>query len=190
MDNNLLVLRKIRHSAAHVLASAVVRLFPAIKLDIGPATETGFYYDFDGDHQFTLDDLALLEKEMLSIIEENQNFEKSILTREGAEKLFSDRNQNYKLSRLADIPEGTEISIYKNGEFIDLCSGPHVANTKEIKAIKLLSVAGAYYRGNENNKQLQRIYGTAFHSQEALDGFLKQMEEAKLSDHRKIGKEI
>ncbi|MDR1458188.1 MAG: threonine--tRNA ligase [Puniceicoccales bacterium] len=188
--SDVLALRKIRHSAAHVLASAAFRLFPTIKFDIGPATETGFYYDFDSDHQFNLGDLALLEKEMLSIIGENQNFEKSILTRKEAEKLFSDKNQEYKLSRLADIPEGTEISIYKNGEFIDLCSGPHVANTSEIKAIKLLSVAGAYYRGNENNKQLQRIYGTAFDSQEALDMFLKQMEEAKLRDHRKIGKEM
>ncbi|MDR0351558.1 MAG: threonine--tRNA ligase [Puniceicoccales bacterium] len=183
-------LREIRHSAAHVLASAVGRLFPTAKFDIGPATETGFYYDFDVDHQFSAEDLALLEKEMISIIEENQPFEKTIVTREEASELFSAGNQEYKLSRLNDIEDGAEISLYRNGEFMDLCRGPHVANTNEIKAIKLLSVAGAYYRGNENNKQLQRIYGTAFDSKDDLELFLKQMEEAKLRDHRKIGKEM
>lgn len=187
---NSAVLLKIRHSAAHVLASAVGRLFPTAKFDIGPATETGFYYDFDTDHKFTADDLPLLEKEMLAIIEDNQAFEKIIITKEEARKLFLDKKQEYKLSRLDDIPEGEEISLYRNGEFVDLCGGPHVANTNEIKAIKLLSIAGAYHRGNENNKQLQRIYGTAFDSKEALDLFLKQTEEARLRDHRKIGKEM
>ena len=188
MNEDLL---KIRHSASHILATAVLRLFPDAKLDIGPATETGFYYDFDLDHKFTAEDLAKIEAEMKKIVSENQKFERIELDRAAAEKAIRDSGQaEFKLGRLADIPEGEKITMYRNGEFCDLCAGPHVDFTKRVKAFKLLSVAGAYHRGDENNKQLQRIYGTAFASKEELDGYLKQMEEAKLRDHRKLGKEL
>ncbi|MDY5582373.1 MAG: threonine--tRNA ligase [Candidatus Merdousia sp.] len=184
-------LLKIRHSASHVLATAVLRLFPNAKLDIGPATETGFYYDFDLDHKFTAEDLANIEAEMKKVIAENQKFEKFELTRdEAAAKIKEIGQEEFKLGRLADIPDGEKITFYKNGEFCDLCAGPHVDYSKRIKAFKLLSVAGAYHRGDENNKQLQRIYGTAFASKEELENYLKQMEEAKLRDHRKLGKEM
>ena len=188
MNEDLL---KIRHSASHILATAVLRLFPDAKLDIGPATETGFYYDFDLDHKFTAEDLAKIEAEMKKIVSENQKFERIELDRAAAEKAIRDSGQaEFKLGRLADIPEDEKITMYRNGEFCDLCAGPHVDFTKRVKAFKLLSVAGAYHRGDENNKQLQRIYGTAFASKEELDGYLKQMEEAKLRDHRKLGKEL
>ncbi len=184
-------LLKIRHSASHVLAEAVLRLFPSAKLDIGPATDSGFYYDFDIDHKFTAEDLTKIEAEMKRIIDENQRFEKFEATREEAEKIIRENGQElYKLGRLADIPEGEKITFYKNGEFVDLCAGPHVDYTKRIKAFKLLSVAGAYHRGDENNKQLQRIYGTAFASKDELEKYLFQMEEAKKRDHRKLGKEM
>ncbi len=188
MNEDLL---KIRHSASHILATAVLRLFPDAKLDIGPATETGFYYDFDLDHKFTAEDLAKIEAEMKKIVSENQKFERIELDRAAAEKAIRDSGQaEFKLGRLADIPEGEKITMYRNGEFCDLCAGPHVDFTKRVKAFKLLSVAGAYHRGDENNKQLQRIYGTAFSSKEELESYLKQMEEAKLRDHRKLGKEL
>ncbi len=184
-------LLKIRHSASHVLAEAVLRLFPSAKLDIGPATDSGFYYDFDIDHKFTAEDLSKIEAEMKRIIDENQRFEKFEATREEAEKIIRQNGQElYKLGRLADVPEGEKITFYKNGEFVDLCAGPHVDYTKRIKAFKLLSVAGAYHRGDENNKQLQRIYGTAFASKDELEKYLFQMEEAKKRDHRKLGKEM
>ncbi len=184
-------LLKIRHSASHVLAEAVLRLFPEAKLDIGPATDSGFYYDFDLSHKFTAEDLEKIESEMKKIISENQKFERFTLSRAEAEKKIRELGQEeFKLGRLADIPEGEEISFYKNGEFCDLCAGPHVDYTKRIKAFKLLSVAGAYHRGDENNKQLQRIYGTAFASKEELAKHLEQMEQAKLRDHRKLGKEM
>ncbi|MBO6102371.1 MAG: threonine--tRNA ligase, partial [Opitutales bacterium] len=184
-------LHKIRHSASHVLAEAVLRLFPEAKLDIGPATESGFYYDFDLDHKFTSDDLVKIEAEMKKIISENQRFEMKELSRAEAEELIRKTGQEtYKLGRLADIPEGEKITFYTNGEFCDLCAGPHVDYTKRIKAFKLLSVAGAYHRGDEKNKQLQRIYGTAFESREELEKYLNQIEEAKKRDHRKLGKEM
>ena len=184
-------LLKIRHSASHVLATAVLRLFPNAKLDIGPATDTGFYYDFDLDHKFTAEDLANIEAEMKKIISENQKFEKFELSRaEAAAKIKEIGQEEFKLGRLADVPEGEKITFYKNGEFCDLCAGPHVDYSKRIKAFKLLSIAGAYHRGDENNKQLQRIYGTAFASKDELENYLKQMEEAKLRDHRKLGKEM
>ena len=184
-------LLKIRHSASHVLAEAVLRLFPEAKLDIGPATDSGFYYDFDLSHKFTAEDLEKIESEMKKIISEHQKFERFTLSRAEAERKIRELGQEeFKLGRLADIPEGEEISFYKNGEFCDLCAGPHVDYTKRIKAFKLLSVAGAYHRGDENNKQLQRIYGTAFASKEELAKHLEQMEQAKLRDHRKLGKEM
>ena len=189
MDKNV-DLNKIRHSAAHVLAAAVLRLFPSAKLDIGPATTTGFYYDFDIDHTITQDDLRAIEKVMQKIISENQQFVKKIVSRDEAAAILRSKGQNYKLERLADIPEGEDVSLYSNGDFVDLCRGPHVNATKEIGAFKLLSVAGAYYRGDEHNKQLQRIYGTAFASKKDLDDYLNMLEEAKKRDHRKLGKEL
>ncbi len=184
-------LKKIRHSASHILAAAVLRLFPEAKLDIGPATDTGFYYDFDLDHKFTSEDLVKIEAEMKKIIAENQKFEMFELSRSEAEKLIKDSGQEkFKLGRLADVPEGEKITFFRNGEFCDLCVGPHVDYSKRIKAVKLLSIAGAYHRGDENNPQLQRIYGTAFASKEDLEKYLTQMEEAKLRDHRKLGKEM
>lgn len=183
-------LDRIRHSAAHVLATAVLRLFPDTKVDIGPSTRTGFYYDFDNDHKFTQEDLDRIESEMRKIIAEDQKFIRRVVSREEAREIITQMGQPYKLSRLEDIPEGEEISFYSNGEFTDLCRGGHVASTKEIKAIKLLSVAGAYYRGSEKNKQLQRISGTAFASQKDLDEYLNLLEEAKKRDHRKLGKDL
>jgi len=162
-------LLKIRHSASHVLATAVLRLFPNAKLDIGPATDTGFYYDFDLDHKFTAEDLANIEAEMKKIISENQKFEMFELSRDEAKAKIEEIGQaEFKLGRLEDVPEGEKITFYKNGEFCDLCAGPHVDYSKRIKAFKLLSIAGAYHRGDENNKQLQRIYGTALHQKMSL----------------------
>ncbi len=183
-------LEEMRHSTAHVLAAAVLRLFPEAKLDIGPPTETGFYHDFDLPHHLTTEDLDKLEVEMKKIIQENQKFIRTEVTREEARTILQFRKQPYTLERLDDIPEGETISFYANGEFINLCAGTHVNYTKQIKAFKLLNVAGAYYRGDEKNKQMQRIYGTAFPSKEELENYLKQLEEAKNRDHRKIGKEL
>lgn len=183
-------LDEIRHSSAHIMAAAVLRLFPEAKIDIGPPTDTGFYYDFDMPHHFSAEDLEKIEAEMKKIIKENQKFIRSEVTREEAKKFFEDRGQPFKIERLADIPEGEMITFYTNGEFTDLCAGTHVNYTKQVKAFKLLSVAGAYYRGDEKNKQMQRIYGTAFPSKEELDNYLKNLEEAKNRDHRKIGKEL
>jgi threonyl-tRNA synthetase len=184
-------LEELRHSCSHVLATAVMRLFPTTKLDIGPPTDQGFYYDFDLDHRFTLEDLESIEAEMKKITKENQRFEKTEVSREEAVKIINEIGQSaYKLGRLDDIPEGEAISFYRNGEFIDLCAGTHVSYTKKIKAFKLLSIAGAYHRGSEQNKQLQRIYGTAFETKEELEAHLKMLEEAKKRDHRRIGKEM
>ncbi len=184
-------LEEIRHSSSHVLATAVLRLFPDAKLDIGPPTDSGFYYDIDLDHKLTQDDLTRLEAEMKKIIEENQSFQRKEVSREEAIEIIKSRGQErYKLGRLADIPEGEKISFYTNGEFSDLCAGTHVRYTKQIKAFKLLSIAGAYHRGDEKNKQLQRIYGTAFASKDELANYLTQLEQAKLRDHRKLGKDL
>ncbi|OHE71737.1 MAG: threonine--tRNA ligase [Verrucomicrobia bacterium GWC2_42_7] len=183
-------LHEIRHSAAHVLAAAVMRLFPDTKIDIGPATDSGFYYDFDVSHKLTLEDLPKIEQEMKKIIDENQKFECKSVSREEAYTLFSSKNQGYKLERLKDIPEGETVTLYTNGDFTDLCRGPHVSYSKKIKAFKLTSIAGAYFKGNENNKQLQRIYGTAFADKADLEAYLNKIEEAKKRDHRKLGKEM
>ncbi|MFQ3669900.1 MAG: threonine--tRNA ligase, partial [Verrucomicrobiia bacterium] len=188
--NPMSPLQELRHSSAHVLATAVLRLFPEAKLDIGPPTDTGFYYDFDLEHRFTREDLDALEKEMRRVIAENQPFERSEVSRDEARALFQQLGQPYKLGRLDDIPEGEPITLYRNGEFIDLCAGTHVDRTSKIPAIKLLSIAGAYHRGDERNKQLQRIYGTAFPSQRELDDYLRQLEEAQKRDHRKLGREL
>jgi threonyl-tRNA synthetase len=184
-------LEELRHSASHVLATAVLRLFPDAKLDIGPPTDAGFYYDIDLDHKLTMDDLAKLEVEMKKIAEENQRFDRKEVSREEAIEIIKSRGQErYKLGRLADIPEGEKISFYTNGEFSDLCAGTHVRYTAKLKAFKLLSIAGAYHRGDETNKQLQRIYGTAFPTKDELANYLVQLEQAKLRDHRKLGREL
>lgn len=184
-------LQEIRHSAAHMLGAAVLRLFPEAKLDIGPPTDAGFYYDFDLDHAFTADDLVRIEEEMRRISKENQRFERKEVTRAEAEALIRERGQDrYKLGRLADIPEGEAISFYHNGEFADLCAGTHVRYTAQVKAFKLLSIAGAFHRGDERNKQLQRIYGTAFATKDELEQHLARVEEARKRDHRRLGKEL
>jgi len=184
-------LEELRHSCSHILATAVLRLFPTTRLDIGPPTDQGFYYDFDLDHRFTMEDLERIEEEMKKVIKENQRFERLEVDREEAKRIIKDFGQEtYKLGRLDDIPEGEAISFYRNGEFIDLCAGTHLDYTKRVKAFKLLSIAGAYHRGSEKNKQLQRIYGTAFPTKEELEDYLRMLEEAKKRDHRKIGKEM
>jgi threonyl-tRNA synthetase len=184
-------LEELRHSCSHVLATAILRIFPDAKLDIGPPTDTGFYYDIDLDHKLTVDDLAKLEAEMKKIADENQRFDRKEVSRDEAVEIIKKMGQErYKLGRLSDIPEGEKISFYQNGEFIDLCAGTHVRYTSKLKAFKLLSIAGAYHRGDEKNKQLQRIYGTAFPSKDELANYLTQIEQAKLRDHRKLGKEL
>jgi len=191
MKAQMTPLEELRHSASHVLAAAVLRLHPEAKLDIGPPTDNGFYYDIDLDRKLTAEDLEQIEAEMKNVIKENQKFERQEVDRDEAEKIIRDAGQErYKLGRLADIPEGDPISFYRNGEFIDLCAGTHVNYTKKIKAFKLLNIAGAYHRGDEKNKQLQRIYGTAFPSKEELQQYLDNLEEAKKRDHRKLGREL
>src|SRR5471032_2314230 len=178
-------LEELRHSASHILATAVLRLFPEAKLDIGPPTDTGFYYDFDLDHKFTADDLAKIEAEMKKVADENQRFDRKEVSREEAAEIIRTRGQErYKLGRLADIPAGEQISFYSNGEFMDLCAGTHVRYSAKLKAFKLLSIAGAYHRGDEKNKQLQRIYGTAFPTKEELAQHLDNR-----SEERRVGKE-
>ncbi len=184
-------LEELRHSCSHVLATAVLRLFPEAQLDIGPPTDTGFYYDFDLEHKFTTDDLVKIEAEMKKVAEENQPFYRKEVSREEATAIIRKIGQErYKLGRLADVPADEKISFYQNGEFIDLCAGTHVRYSSKLKAFKLLSIAGAYHRGDEKNKQLQRIYGTAFPSKDELTAYLTQLEQAKLRDHRKLGREL
>ena len=184
-------LEELRHSASHILATAILRIFPDAKLDIGPPTDTGFYYDLDLDHKLTADDLVKLEAEMKKVADENQRFDRKEVSREEAVEIIKSRGQErYKLGRLADIPEGEKISFYQNGEFMDLCAGTHVRYSSKLKAFKLLSIAGAYHRGDEKNKQLQRIYGTAFPTKDELAQHLERTEQAKARDHRKLGKEL
>ena len=184
-------LETLRHSCSHVLATAILRLYPDTQLDIGPPTDNGFYYDIDCNKKLDASDLEAIEAEMKKVIKENQKFIRIEATREEAkEKIEASGQTRYKFGRLDDIPEGEAISFYQNGEFIDLCAGPHVNYTKKIKAFKLLSFAGAYHRGDENNKQLQRIYGTAFPSSQELEDYLEKLEQAKARDHRKLGKEL
>ncbi len=178
-----------RHSGAHIMAQAVKRLFPGTKIAIGPAIETGFYYDFDLEHPFSVEDLARIEQEMLKIKEENFPFIRKEIPRSEAIQIFEEMKEPFKVEILKGIQDD-KVSLYEQGEFLDLCRGPHLKSTGKLKAFKLLSVAGAYWRGNEKNKMLQRIYGTAFPSQKELDDFLKQIEESKARDHRKLGKEL
>ncbi len=189
--NRMTDLERLRHSAAHVMATAVLRLWPGTFLDIGPATDDGFYYDFDNPtHRFSPEDFPKIEEEMKKVVKENHTFQKTIKSREEAKAFWEANGQKFKVERLADIPEGEPISFYQSGDFTDLCAGPHVMRTGNVKAFKLLKVASAYYRGNEKNPQLQRLYGTAFANKTELEKWLKAQEEAKKRDHRKIGKEM
>lgn len=183
-------LRAIRHTASHVLAQAVKRLYPEAKLAIGPAIDDGFYYDFDREGGFTPEDLEKLEAEMKKIIKENIPLKPFTLPRDEAIKLMQEKGEPYKVELIEDLPEGEVISFYQQGEFTDLCAGPHIMYTKGVKAFKLTSIAGAYWRGSEKNKMLTRIYGTAFANKEDLESYLTMLEEAKKRDHRKLGKEL
>ena len=187
MEDGLSVLR---HTTSHVLAQAVKRLYPETKLAIGPSIAEGFYYDMDREGGFTEEDLEKIEAEMKKIVKENLKLETFSLPREEAIKLMQDKGEDYKVELIKDLPEDANITFYKQGEFTDLCAGPHVLYTKQCKAFKLTSLAGAYWRGDEHNKMLTRIYGTAFESKEDLDKYLTMLEEAKKRDHRKIGKEL
>ncbi len=180
----------LRHTAAHVLAQAVMRLYPEVKLGIGPAIEDGFYYDFDSPVSFGPDALAKIEEEMKKIVSENLPVTREEVDKEAARSLFAQDNQPYKLELLEDLPEGETISLYRQGEFVDLCAGPHVPSTGYVKAFKLLSVAGAYWHGDEKQAMLQRIYGTAFVKQNDLDKYLERLEEIKKRDHRRLAKDL
>ena len=179
-----------RHTASHILAQAVKKLFPEAKLAIGPAIDNGFYYDFDLEHRLTEDDFAAIEKEMRRIVEANLELERFELPRAEAIALMEEKGEPYKVELINDLPEDSIISFYKQGDFTDLCAGPHLPSTGAVKALKIQSVAGAYWRGNEKNKMLQRVYATAFPKQKELDEYLAMLEEAKKRDHRKIGKEM
>ena len=183
-------LRVLRHTASHVLAQAVKRLYPETKLAIGPAIDDGFYYDFDREGGFTPEDLEKLEAEMAKIVKEDLPIKPFTLPREEAIKLMKEKDEPYKVELIEDLPEGETISFYTQGEFTDLCAGPHLLYTKGVKAFKLTSIAGAYWRGSEKNKMLTRIYGTAFANKTDLENYLTMMEEAKKRDHRKLGKEL
>jgi len=183
-------LETLRHSTAHVMAKAVQRLFPGTKVTIGPSIEAGFYYDFDPPQPFTEDDLAKIEAEMKKIVDANEPFERHEIARNDARAMFEQLGETYKVELIDSFPPDAVVTYYTTGDWFDLCRGPHVRRTGEIKAFKLMSVASAYWRGNEKNPQLQRIYGTAFQSKADLDAYLKMLEEAKRRDHRKIGKDL
>jgi len=182
--------RALRHTTSHILAQAVKRLYPNAKLAIGPAIENGFYYDFDVEEPFTMDILEEIEEEMRKIVRENLRLERFVVSREEALKFMQERGEIYKIELINDLPEDEELVFFKQGDFIELCAGPHVLSTSKVKAFKLLSVAGAYFRGSEKNKMLQRIYGTAFAKKSELTEYLNMLEEAKKRDHRKLGKEL
>ncbi|MEG0830401.1 MAG: threonine--tRNA ligase [Anaerovoracaceae bacterium] len=179
-----------RHTTSHILAQAVKKLWPEAKLAIGPAIDNGFYYDFDLEHKFSDQDLMKIQKEMKKIIQASYPLERFELPRDEAIKLMTGAGETYKVELIEDLPEDEVISFYKQGDFVDLCAGPHMEKTGQIKAVKLMSVAGAYWRGDEKRKMLQRIYGTCFPSQAELDEYIEKLEEAKKRDHRKIGKEM
>ena len=183
-------LHAIRHTASHVMAQAITHLFPGVKFAIGPAIDNGFYYDMDSEHVFTPEDLREIEKEMAKIVKQNLPLVRSEVPRKDALARFAAENEIYKVELINDLPEDAVISLYTQGDFTDLCAGPHCPSTGRVKAFKLMSIAGAYWRGNEKNKMLQRIYGTAFPSKEELDEYLHMLEEAEKRDHRKLGKEL
>ena len=179
-----------RHTSSHILAQAVQRLFPGTQLAIGPAIDNGFYYDFDSEHVFTEEDFALIEEEMKKIVKEAYEIERFELPRDEAVKYMEEKGEPYKVELIRDLPEDEIISFYKQGEFVDLCAGPHVPATDRVKAIKVLSVAGAYWRGDSSRKMLQRVYGTSFPKASQLEEYITRLEEAKKRDHRKLGKEL
>ncbi len=179
-----------RHTASHIMAQAVKKLWPDAKLAIGPAIENGFYYDFDLEHKFTEEDFPKIQKEMKKIVQANYKLERFELSRKEAVALMEEKGEPYKVELIGDLAEDAVISFYQQGDFVDLCAGPHMESTGQIKAFKVMSVAGAYWRGNSDNKMLQRLYATAFPTQEELDEYIARMEEAKLRDHRRIGKEM
>jgi threonyl-tRNA synthetase len=183
-------LQTLRHSCAHVMAKAVQRLFPETRVTIGPAIESGFYYDFERDTPFTPEDLERIEAEMQTIIAANEPFERHEVSRTEALDMFARMGETYKVELIESLPQDATITYYETGDWIDLCRGPHVASTRDIKAFKLLSVAGAYWRGDERNKMLQRIYGTAYPDKKLLREHLHRLEEAKKRDHRRLGKEL
>jgi len=179
-----------RHTTSHIMAQAVKRLYPNAKLAIGPSIETGFYYDFDMYTTLALEELGKIEKEMEKIIKEDLPLERFTLPRDEAIKFMEEKGEIYKVELIKDLPDGEEISFYKQGDFVDLCAGPHLPSTGKVKAFKLLSVAGAYWRGSEKNKMLQRIYGTSFNKKSELDDYITKIEEAKKRDHNKLGREL
>ncbi|MCD6245492.1 threonine--tRNA ligase [candidate division WOR-3 bacterium] len=179
-----------RHSAAHIMAQAVCELYPGTKFAIGPAIENGFYYDFELKHRFTDDDLQKIEKKIKEIIAKDYKFERREVSREEALRIFKERDDKFKVEIIEELPEGSIITLYKQGEFEDLCRGPHIPSTGKMHEVKLLSVAGAYWRGDEKREQLQRIYGTAYWDKKELDAYLKLLEEAKKRDHRVLGKQL
>ncbi|MDD2569040.1 MAG: threonine--tRNA ligase [Clostridia bacterium] len=178
------------HSSSHIMAQAVQHLFPGTKFGIGPAIKEGFYYDLDSEHVFTPEDMAKIEAEMLKIVKDKAEYQRKEMSRSEALKFFADKGQIYKVELINDLPEDAVISTYTQGDFIDLCAGPHIPNAGMVKAIKLLSLAGAYWRGSEKNKMLQRIYGITFPKQKMLDDYIFRMEEAKKRDHRRLGQEL
>lgn len=180
----------LRHTASHVMAQAIQHLFPGVKFAIGPAIDDGFYYDLDSDHVFSQEDFAAIEKEMSKIAKENIPLVKKVLPRDEALQYFKDKGQDYKVMLIEDLPEGETISLYEQGDFTDLCAGPHLKSTGKVKTFKLMTVAGAYWRGDSKNKMLQRIYATAFFSKEDLDHYLFVRAEAEKRDHRKLGKQL
>ncbi|WP_273420445.1 threonine--tRNA ligase [Veillonella caviae] len=180
----------LRHTASHILAQAIKRLWPEAKLAIGPAIDKGFYYDIDMEHVLVPEDLSKIEKEMSRIVKENLPITKSVMSRQEAIEFFTSKHEDYKVELIQDLPEDAIISCYSQGDFIDLCAGPHAASTGKVKAFKLQSIAGAYWRGDEKNKMLQRVYGTAFEKKEELEAYLHLLEEAAKRDHRKLGKEF
>lgn len=180
----------LRHTASHVMAQAIQHLFPGVKFAIGPAIDDGFYYDLDSDHVFSQEDFAAIEKEMSKIAKENIPLVKKVLPRDEALQYFKDKGQNYKVMLIEDLPEEETISLYEQGDFTDLCAGPHLKSTGKVKTFKLMTVAGAYWRGDSKNKMLQRIYATAFFSKEDLDHYLFVRAEAEKRDHRKLGKQL
>ncbi|HPZ92310.1 MAG TPA: threonine--tRNA ligase [Bacillota bacterium] len=190
LSENEKELEILRHSTSHVMAQAVKRLFPDVKVAIGPAIENGFYYDFDKAEPFTQEDLGLIEQEMAKIIKEDLPIVREEIPREEAVAMFREAGEAYKAELIEDMPEDEVVSLYRQGEFVDLCRGPHLESTGKIKAFKLLSVAGAYWRGDEKNKMLQRIYGTAFPTVEELDRHLEMLKEAEKRDHRRLGRDL
>ncbi|WP_339052193.1 threonine--tRNA ligase [Candidatus Lariskella endosymbiont of Epinotia ramella] len=189
-EDSIEALDIVRHSAAHILAQAVKKLYPDVQVTIGPVVENGFYYDFVRTDAFTTDDLIAIESEMRSIVKQNEKITRVVMTRAEAIKYFQDKGENYKVEIIKDIPAHEELSVYFQGDFADLCRGPHCPSTGKVKAFKLMKVAGAYWRGDSKNQMLQRIYGTAFSKEEQLQEYLNFLEEAKLRDHRKIGQEM